>query len=61
MKVKAENVGDTEYLTAGKEYEVVGSHSHMVKKIVDDEGTIIYIRLNGCAFIDDGKWTVIEA
>jgi hypothetical protein len=61
MKVKADSVGDTEYLTAGKEYEVIGeSYGGSLCVIMCDEGDRLDIDLDCCAHIDGGCWTVVK-
>jgi NAD(P)H-flavin reductase len=60
MKVKAEDVGSAPYLTAGKEYVVVGGPCGNAVPIKDDDGDLIYITIEGCAHIDHNKWTVTE-
>ena len=65
MKVKADNIGRSEYLTAGKEYEVICEKSAFIKMIKDDEGEYLYLRIGdpsgtGCAYIDGNEWTIIE-
>ncbi len=61
MKVIAESVGeDTSYLTAGKEYEVVGDIDEDLCSIIDDEGDRIGIAFHQCAHISMLKWTKVE-
>ncbi len=62
------NVGDIviapegceEYLTPGKEYEVILLWGHTAFKIKDDEGDIIHCRIKDCAHLNFKHWILKE-
>jgi len=62
MRVKTDYEG-CEYITAGKEYEVVEEFPDVsCRSVVDDDGTEIIIYSNGtCAHLErTGTWEVVE-
>jgi hypothetical protein len=48
------------FITAGKEYEMIGFTSSGCYIIQDDEGDKIPVRDDDCAYIDGRPWTVIN-
>jgi len=60
MRVKTDYEG-CEYITAGKEYEVVDTGAGSNLGIDDDNGHTIIIRPEGCAHLNSlGTWEVLE-
>lgn len=60
-KVKTDYEG-CEYITAGKEYDVVSKYDDLVR-IEDDDGSLILIRLgeNVCAHLElEGSWEWLD-
>lgn len=60
MKVKADNVeGSEDFLTAGKEYEVLNSYG-VGFVIIDDDGDKLVCLFEDCGHLGGRDWTVIE-
>ncbi len=61
MKVKTD-FGGLEYITAGKEYRIVGklNDTKTGGVIIDDDGDKIDILFDRCKQIEDHSWEVIE-
>lgn len=59
MKVFAENVGFSSYLTAGKVYDCHHLRGDLYR-IVCDDGDQTDILLSGCAHLSGGCWIVVD-
>jgi len=61
MKVKTDFVPeDCDYIAVGKVYETIVRVIEGVYSITDDDGETICIRLEGCAYIGNNPWTIVE-
>lgn len=59
VKIKSFNGVLPEYLTVGKEYEVVdGKYPYF--DIIDDCNENVYIDVNDCDHLNGGSWEVVE-
>ena len=59
VKIKSFNGSLPEYLTEGKEYDVIKCGTYWCD-IVDDDGDDVFILLDGCEFLNGGSWEVVS-
>ena len=59
VRIKSFNGELPEYLTLGKEYEVIGGNMPYLD-IVGDNGLPVLLDINDCGHLNDGTWEVID-